>query len=118
VQLGASGPGEERPGQGRGKCAASPAHRGSAVGNRRPHGACDLVGVGYGTRHIAGSTPGRWLVGPRWGPRLGTARQRRDALPRGGAFLLAGAKQGRGEKREGGREKRTGIQIKFSQNFK
>jgi hypothetical protein len=30
---------------------------------------------------------------------------------------MAGADQGRGEKREGGREKRAGIQIKFSPNF-
>jgi hypothetical protein len=46
------------------------------------------------------------------------ARRRRDALPCGGASLLAGAEQGRGEKVEGGREKRPGIKIKFSQNFK
>jgi hypothetical protein len=32
----------------------------------------------------------------------------------GGRCPLDGTEQGRGEKREGGREKRTGIQIKFS----
>jgi hypothetical protein len=45
---------------------------------------------------------------------FGAARRRRDALPRGGASLPAGVEQERGEKREGGREKRAGIQIKFS----
>jgi hypothetical protein len=42
------------------------------------------------------------------------ARRCRDALPCGGASLLAGAEQGRGEKK---RERKVGIQIKFSQNF-
>jgi hypothetical protein len=45
------------------------------------------------------------------------ARWCRDALPHGGASLQAGVEQRRGEKAKGGREKMTGIQIKFSQNF-
>jgi hypothetical protein len=67
----------------------------------------------FEARQIAGSRPGRWPVGGRWGSRLGAARQRRDAPPRGGASLPTEAEQGRGEKREGGREKRVRIQIKF-----
>jgi hypothetical protein len=91
--------------------------RGSAVGNRWPRGTCELVGAGYGAQQIAGSRLGQWPVGARWGSHLGVARLRRDAPPRGGGSLPAGAEQGRGEKREGGREKRARIQINFSQNF-
>jgi hypothetical protein len=47
------------------------------------------------------------------GLRLRAARQHGDALPRGGASLLAKADQGRGEKREGGREKRVGFKLNF-----
>jgi hypothetical protein len=57
-----SGPREARPGQGRGKGAVSLARRGSAIGNQRPRGACELAGVGYRAQQIAGSKPGRWLV--------------------------------------------------------
>jgi hypothetical protein len=99
------------------KAAASTARRGSAVGNRQSRGACELVGARYEARQNTGSMPGRWPVTAHCGSRLGAARRRRDALPCDGASLPAGAKQGRGEKREGGREKRAGIQIKFSQNF-
>jgi hypothetical protein len=81
-------------------------------------GTCELAGAGYWAQQIAGSRPDGWPVGTRWGSRLCAACQCRDAPPRGDASLLARAEQGRGEKREGGREKRVGIQIKFSQNFK
>jgi hypothetical protein len=50
----------------------------------------------------SGSRPGRWLVGARWGSRLGMARWHRDALPRGGASPPAGAEQGSAQKAEPG----------------
>jgi hypothetical protein len=52
-----------RPGQGRGKGAPTPVHRGSAVGNRRSRGVCELAGAGYGARQITGNRPGRGLLG-------------------------------------------------------
>jgi hypothetical protein len=117
VELGTTQWRKAQPEQGCSKGAASPTCRGSAVGNRRPRGACASGMGGFGVQQIAGSRPGRWLVRARWGSRLGVAHQRRDALPHGGASLQAGVEQRRGEKAKGGREKMTGIQIKFSQNF-
>jgi hypothetical protein len=119
VELGAAQWREARPGQGRGKSAASPARRGLAVGNRRPHGACELDRGGIqGTanrRQQARSVAGR---GPLFAPwRSSPVQPCRDASPCGDASLPARAEQGRGEKREGGREKRVRIQIKFSKNF-
>jgi hypothetical protein len=55
--------------------------------------------------------------GPIGALSFGAACRRRNAPLHGGASPPAGAEQGRGEKREGGREKRTRIQIRFSQNF-
>jgi hypothetical protein len=91
VELGATEWREAQPGQGRGKGAASPARRCSAVGNRRSRGACELVEAGYGAGQITGSRPAQWLVGARWGSHVGAACRLRDALPRGGASLSAGA---------------------------
>jgi hypothetical protein len=55
---------EAQPGQGHSKGALSSAHRGSAVGNRQPHGARELAGARYGAGQITGSRPCRWLVVP------------------------------------------------------
>jgi hypothetical protein len=70
VELDATQWREAQPGQGRGKGTALPVHRGSAVGNRRPRGACELARVGYVARQIADSKPGRCLVGACWGRAL------------------------------------------------
>jgi hypothetical protein len=105
---------EAQPGQDHGKGAASPARRGSAVGNQRPRGACELAEMGYGAQQIAGSRPGQWLVEAHWRSHLGAACQGRHQWPGGRRPLpLDGTEQGREEKRE----RRVRIQIKFSQNF-
>jgi hypothetical protein len=113
VELGATQWREAQPGQGRGKSAASLARRGSAVGNRRPRGACELAGAGYGEWKIAGSRPGRGLleVVP-WHGLPGEASSAR--WPAAAAPRRDRTGEGREER---GRERRVGIQIKFSQNF-
>jgi hypothetical protein len=100
VELDATQRRKAQPGQGRSKDAVSSAHRGSAIGNRRPRGACALGMGGFRAWQITGSRPGEWVVGARWGSRLGAARRRRVELLCGGASLPAGAEQGRGEKAE------------------
>jgi hypothetical protein len=103
-------------------------HRCSAVGNRRSHGARELAGAGYGAGQIADSRPGRWQVGACCGSRLGAACRGRHRQPGGQWPLpLDGTEQGRGEKREGGREGPEfklnflkildRFQINFSQSF-
>jgi hypothetical protein len=104
---------EAQPGQGRGKGAVSPARRGSAVENRWPRGARELVEVGYETGQIAGSRPDRWLVGAHWGSRLGAACWGRHRQPRiRWPLPLDGTEQERGEKREGEREG-SGFKLNF-----
>jgi hypothetical protein len=94
------------------------AGEGAALGLSGRVARASWTGAGYRAWQIAGSRPVRWPVAARWRSRLGAARRCRDALTRGSASLPAGAEQGRGEKREGGREKRARIKIKFSGNFK
>jgi hypothetical protein len=94
-----------QPGQGRGKGAASPAHRGSAVGNRWPCGVCELAGAGYRAWQITGSRPSRWLVGARGGRAL--ARLAGAGIVgqvTGGRCPSSGQYRG-GERRERGRKK-------------
>jgi hypothetical protein len=112
-ELGATQRREAQPGQGLGKGTASPARRGSAIGNRRPRGACELAGAGYGVGQILGSTRVRRLVWACWGSRPGVACWGKHRWP-GGRRPLPLDGTGRGERRE----RRVGIQNKFTQNFK
>jgi hypothetical protein len=80
---------------------ASSVYRGLAVGNRRPRGACELVGAGYGARQITGSRPSQWLVGGHALARLAGA-----GMPCCVAVLLCRPEQSRGgETREREEEK-------------
>jgi hypothetical protein len=108
--LAASGLGEAWPGQGHGKGAASPARRGLAVGNQRPRGArmSSMGGFGAGEGDLDASGPSAVL----WRQVAGRHRRPGGRRP----LPFNGTEQGRGEKREGGREKKA-RQIKFSQNF-
>jgi hypothetical protein len=111
--LGVSGPGEARPAQGRGKGPALPARCGSAVGNRRLRGACELAEAGYGAWQIAGSRPNQWLVTARCGSRL--ARLAGAGMPHRVVVLLYWPGQTTGEerrKREGER-KRSEFKLIF-----
>jgi hypothetical protein len=89
---------EAQLGQGRGKGAASSARWPSGIDSRMAH-ALGISGFEAGEGDLVMG----WS-GPVGALSFGAARQCRDARPRGGASLLAGAEQGRGERREGGKD--------------
>jgi hypothetical protein len=103
VVLGATQQREAQSGQGCGKGTASPAHPGSGVGNQRPRGARELAGQDMERGKLPAAGPVGGWSGPVGG--LSAACQGRHHQPSGRRPLpLDGAEQGRGEKREGGRE--------------
>jgi hypothetical protein len=97
-----------------GGAAGTRSRHGLAIGNRQQRGAHELAGAGYRAGQIAGSRPGRRLVGARLGSRLGAACRGRHRRPGGRAPRRDRIGEGREER---GRERRSGTQVKFSQNF-
>jgi hypothetical protein len=112
VELGTTQQREAKPGQGHDKGTASPACRGSAIGNRRPRGVCELAGAGYGAWQIAGSRPDRWLVGPVGGRAL--ARLAGAGMPCRVAVILCRPESSRGGERREREEERKGPGIKLN----
>jgi hypothetical protein len=102
-----------RLGQDRSKGAASPARRGSAVGNRRPRRtrASGMGGFGVGEGDLVTGQSGP--VGAYWGAVLRCGLRQASSVRWAAAAAPLRDRTGEGRE-ERGRERRAGIQITFS----
>jgi hypothetical protein len=110
VELGATQRREAQPGQGRGKGAASPARRGSAVGNRRPRGTCASGMGGFGAGMAIWSQVDWGLLGTiLW---CGSPAGIVDQVAGGCCPLMGQNREGERREREGER-KGLGFKLNF-----